>query len=309
MASSLYAGTLWSRVETFDADPTGSASGGETFLLLGSDSRSFVTTADDRMRYGGPDDTPGERADVLIALRVDDDGAARILTISRDLLVVAPGGGLERVSETLIDGPQGVADALCRSIGLGVDHLLVLRLDGLRRIVNAVGGIDLVLDAPVRDEGSGLRLGSGNVHLDGDQAIAFVGARQLEHQDERGRWVTDPTDSADRPGRAVELLRLIGAGLGLSAWSPIQTSRVMWAASGSISADDSVGLGEMNRLRGVVSDLGHVDAIRLPVTTNPGFVPVDQLGEGAGQALDDFEGSGGDGGGCGEPALPAARRG
>lgn len=300
--------TLWSRVETFEFEPPGSPAGGTTILLVGSDSRAFVTSADDRRRYGASDATPGERADVLIALRLDDDGSVRLLSITRDLLVVGPTGGLIRVSEAMLSGPQAVADALCGSLGLGIDHLVVIELDGLRRIVNAIGGIDLELDTAVRDRDSGLALDAGPVHLDGDDAIAFVASRHLEHRDEAGAWVTRKEDEADRPGRAVDILRLIGADLDLSPWSPIRSARVAWAASGSLITDDGFGLSELNRLRSISGMLTSVAATRLPVTIRGGAVPVDEVAAGAGARLSAFEGSSTPRRECADPSFPAAGR-
>jgi LCP family protein required for cell wall assembly len=307
LATVAYGVSLWSSIDSFAFTPTGSASGGTTYLLLGSDSREFATSDADRTRFGGADATPGQRADVSIALRIEEDGSARVLTISRDLLVSAPGGGLVRVSETFSSGPQAVAETLCRSIGLGVDHAMVLELDGLRRLVDAVGGIYLTLDGPVRDTESGLALSGGRVHLDGNDAIAFVGSRHLEHRTDDGKWVERRDEAADRPGRAVEMLRLLGDDLDLSVWSPLRSNRVLWAAASSVTMDDSVGVSEMNSVRHATSDLDGVTAVRLPVRTSGGAVAVDQLEEGAGERLADFEGAA-PRKTCSDPTFPAARR-
>jgi LCP family protein required for cell wall assembly len=297
---------LWSRVESFPLDATGSPPGGTTYLLIGSDNRDFVRTKADRDRYGGSDQTPGQRADVVIALRVRDDGRRRMLIVSRDLLVLGKDAGLIRLAETMLHGEQPLVDALCRSIGLGVDHVVVIDLGGLRNVVNALGGIDLTLDTPVRDADSGLDLAAGKLHIDGDQVLSYVGSRHLEHY-AAGRWRVE-ADSEERPERAAQVLRIVGGDVKDATTSdPFMVQRVLWAASGGMSFDDGLGVTDANALRTAFDDLGDVKSVELPVTTSGSAqLPIDQLDDGAGKVLADFDGKASKK--CSKPSFPAARR-
>lgn len=301
------ASAVWLRVDKFALFPTGSADGGTTYLLLGSDSREFVTTEEDRTRYGGPDATPGERADVIIAARVEENGATRLLLISRDLLV-SHGGRLVRLSETFLDGPQALVEGMCESLGLGIDHVVVLELDGLRDTVDAIGGLDMVMDTEVRDRGSGLQLAKGRVHLSGDNVLAYVGSRNFERRSASGVWRKSDSEGPDRPGRAAEVLRLVGNDADLSLWSPVQSARVLWAASGGIRMDQGMSVGDAMRMRGLAGGLSEASDLRLPVTTSGGRFPVDQLDVGAGATIAAFEGTGDPPDQCDDPKLPLARR-
>lgn len=308
-ALTLDAAVLWSRVDRFPLRRTGSAPGGTTYLLVGSDSREFVTSAEDRVRYGGADTNPGERADVLLLARVDADGGRRLLVVSRDTLVVADGGALIRIAETYgRGGPQGVVDALCTSLGIGVDHVGVSRLDGLRAVVNAIGGVDIELETPVRDPGTRLDLPAGAVHLDGDGVLRYVGARNLEHREANGKWRQRTSDATDRPGRVAEVLGLVASEADVSPWSPIRSQRILWAATTGLSADESMGVSEALAVRGALSGMGSMEFVALPVTTSGGDLSVDELAKGAGAAIDRFEAPSAPPTRCRAPKFPVAER-
>lgn len=303
------AALLWSRVERFPLRRTGSAPGGTTYLLIGSDSREFVETKDDRVRYGGSDTNPGQRADVLLLLRVSDDGSRRILVVSRDTLVVEKSGALIRIAETYgRGGPQGVVDALCDSLGLGVDHVGVSRLDSLRAVVNAIGGVELEFETPVRDLATKLDVPAGVVRLDGDAVLQYVGSRVLEHREADGRWRHRPSDTADRPGRVAEVLALVGSRAEVSPWSPIRSQRVLWAATTGLSADDAMGVSEALAMRRALGGLGGMEVEGLPVTGSGGHLNIDQVAEGAGAALDRFEAPSARPSRCTSPKFPVAAR-
>lgn len=300
---------LWTRVDRFPLRRTGSAPGGTTYLLLGSDSRGFVETEEDRVRFGSAAENPGERADVLLLVRVDRDGGRRLLSVSRDLLVVGEQDALIRIAETFgRHGPQGVVDALCVSVGIGVDHVAVTRLDGLRAVVDAVGGIDLRLETAIRDAGSGLHLPAGTSHLDGSTALQYVSSRRLEHEERDGRWRRRPTDAADRPGRVAEVLGIVGSEADVSPWSPIRSQRIVWAATTALSVDDDLGIGEALDLRSTLGGFGALEVGALPVTSSEGALTIDQAAPGAGRALDRFEAGTRAAGRCDAPKLPAAAR-
>ncbi len=307
----VYSTFLYERIGRVSYVASGSPPGGTTYLLLGSDSRAFVKTADDRRRYGaadGPTGTPGQRADVVIALRIPDHGPARLLKIPRDLLVVGSQGGLVRLTFGLMESPQAVADSLCRTLGLGADHLMVLRLEGLRAIVNAVGGIEVTSDEPARDHESGLLLHAGVNLLDGDGALAYVGSRRMEVQ-RNGQWAVDPARGADRAGRAADVLTQIGRHARPSPWHPLRSNDVLWAISGSVTADDSLGIGDLLDLAGASGALSGGQTTALPVDVTPQQeFDIDNLAAGAGRVLRDFEGSSHPAKQCAEPALAAARR-
>ena len=54
---------------------------------------------------------------------------------------------------------------------------MLVDFGGFKRIVDAIGGVEVCLTEPVDDKDSGLKLSAGKHVVDGNQALAFVRAR------------------------------------------------------------------------------------------------------------------------------------
>jgi LCP family protein required for cell wall assembly len=252
-----------------------------------------VQTEADRIRYGDAKETPGSRADVILALRVRDDGSISLLRLPRDLIVMDENASPARLTTSLLEGRQEVAATLCRSLGLGVDHYLEIRFPGVRSIVNSIGGIDVTVEHPTRDLMSGLRLKAGSNHLDGDGALAYIGSREAEVKID-GRWRPDTDSPGSRSSKATEVLADIGSSLDLSVWHPIRSQRRIWTVAGAIVADSDLGPSDALALRGALGELVSGRALDLPVDATPaevpGDVPYDKLRFGAADVLKKFDG-------------------
>jgi LCP family protein required for cell wall assembly len=239
---------------------------GETWLVLGSDSRAVVDSADDRARFGDTSLVPGARADVALLIRLGPRGGS-VISVPRDL-ILRSAVGARRVTSLWAIGPQVLVDALCASLGVSVAHLVVLEFDGFRRVVDAVGGIDVDLATPIRDPHAGLLLPmGGRVRLDGQDALAWVRARRAEVLVE-GRWVPEPDGATRRADRARLVVGAIAARL--SPAHPIRGTRAALAAAPALAADRATHLLEIaelaRRLRG-----GH-RSVTLPVEVTAGDV-------------------------------------
>ncbi len=143
------AGVVWFRVDRRHVDLVGSTHG-VTYLLVGSDSRAFVSSATDRAHFGAPTGAGGEHADIVLLIRKVGDRVS-MLDIPRDLVLLAPGDVPTRYALTFSGGLQSLADVTCHSLGVPVDHVAVVHFDGLRRSIDAVGGVDMTFGEPLRD--------------------------------------------------------------------------------------------------------------------------------------------------------------
>lgn len=278
------------RLERLDVDLAGSSAGGTTYLIVGDDSRQHLPP--------GPTDAfgylPGDRADLLLALRVPDDGSTpTVMSIPRDLLVLNHDFALQRLTLTWMDGPQATVDALCSSLGLGIDHLIRVRFDGFTSIVDDVGGVDVTLDAPIRDTLLGFDLPAGTLHLDGALALLYVRARHLERFD-GNTWVTVPNQRGEQ-GRTV--LEQVMRNLDLSAWNPIRTERVVWRLAGAVAVERGTNILGLRSLRSALSRMGEADELKLPTGDASGEddpIPFVNLGRDASATLQRM-GAGGQG--------------
>jgi LCP family protein required for cell wall assembly len=298
---------LWSRPRRLDVSLPGSAPGGTTVLLVGTDSRADDNGAEDDRRYGSEQDNPGERADVVLAMRTGDDGSVRLLEVPRDLLVVGEKGAPVRLTTTLLDGPSGLTDSLCRSLGLGVDHVAEVRFPGLRSVVDAVGGVEVTTGRPLRDTYTKFQLPAGRNVLDGDDALAYVAARNVEVQLPDGTWVPDAASRGNRSSKGAEVLRDLARQTSLSPARPLAAQRLAVAVAGAVAVDREVSPTEVPSLLRSFRKLSSAPTMRLPVTESGTVVPIARLQEGAGKVLAEFEG-GTEPGPC-RARLPEARRG
>ncbi|HET7488537.1 MAG TPA: LCP family protein [Acidimicrobiales bacterium] len=291
-------GALYGRVGRFEyAAPPGSP--GTTYLIVGSDARAGAPH-DQQATFGTTAMMPGARADVVLVVHVPAGGRPSVLAVPRDLVVFADGSVPRRLTVTLLGGPQATADALCRSLGIAVDHIVVLGFGGFERLVDSAGGVTVDVPRPVRDRYTGLRIDTpGPHHLDGRTALAYVRSRHAEENAGDG-WAPVAEGAAGRPGQALTVLRAVAGSL--RPTDPVRSQRVAWAAAGAVSVDASMGPRGLARLGLALRSVGPADTTVLPAATTDTPIPMASLDTGAGRALRALAG-----GGCSPMLLDAPR--
>lgn len=170
-----------------------------TFLLIGSDSREGVEDWENVGNFSG------QRADVIILLKViPDDERVMLLSLPRDLKI-SFGGNTMRINATYGDGAQDILAAVSEFSQVPINHYLEVDFVGFAGIVDAIGGIEMTFPYPARDRKSGFEVGAGPQTLDGRQAVAF--ARSRSYQEFRnGSWVFVDTNDINRTARQRDLL-------------------------------------------------------------------------------------------------------
>jgi LCP family protein required for cell wall assembly len=133
-------------------------------LALGSDARPGVCM-------------PVERclADSIHLITVNRrEGAATILGFPRDSYVDIPGFGQGRINEALFQGgPQLVVRTVEELTGIPIDYYLLTSFQGLPRMVNDIGGLEVDVPYPMSDESSGAVFDAGPQMMDGREVLAF----------------------------------------------------------------------------------------------------------------------------------------
>lgn len=299
-----YVGLLWSRVGYVDVDLPGSRSGGTTYLIVGTDSRAGLQTADERRQFGS---VKGERADILLLVRVPDDGGTPVVSsIPRDLLVLEPGQrtGLRRLTLTWLDGPQATVDALCSSLGLGVDHLVLVDLEGFTEVIDAIGGVRLTFPDFMRDRVTGLEiLYPGSYTFDGATALQYVRSRHLERlaTGSIDTWIRLPNQRGEQ---AREVLAAVARSTDLSIFDPVGFHNLAWAATDVVRVEDGAGLFDLRNAAGALTSIDVATDVAFPAVTTDAPIPFAELIPGASLPLHRL----GSGGPC-EASLPQARPG
>ena len=175
----------------------------ENYLLVGSDSVEGVG-ADEEIMVGRDDQVGNTLADTIMVLRIRPDGSAAVVSIPRDLLVQV--AGTVRTAKVnsafnLDPTPAGRASRLIDTVeehlGIELQHFVEVDLDGFRRLVDAIGGVEVCFESAIRDRntddsgnplagGTGFAASPGPQVLDGERALQYVRSRRLYVQADDG---------------------------------------------------------------------------------------------------------------------------
>lgn len=123
-----------------------------------------------------------QRTDTIVVLRIDPAaGEVRMLSVPRDLEVSIPGRERPDRVNTAFEsgGPTALIDVLRSELGIEVDHYVQVDFAGAVSVMDALGGIRVAVDRPIRDEPTGLDLAAGCQTLDGGAALALGRARHV----------------------------------------------------------------------------------------------------------------------------------
>jgi LCP family protein required for cell wall assembly len=185
-----------------------SGDGYDVALIVGSDSRQNL---DDTDGFGEFD---GQRADVVMVLirNREAGGKAAIMSIPRDLYVDRVcGEGSHRVNEALEgcenqNGPSVLVQTVEELIDVPIDHFAMVDLAGFQDAVDAVGGYEICVENPVRDERADLSLSAGCTLADGEQTLAWLRSRHTQEMVD-GNWRTmDGVSDLQRNARQREFM-------------------------------------------------------------------------------------------------------
>lgn len=168
--------------------------------LVGSDGRLTVLILGSDVREG----IIGERTDAIIAASIDPDtGKVAMVSLPRDTVNVpiAPGKAYPgRINSLLWEyqrssGKKKTAlkktkSALAYAFGTEIDYYALVEFDGLVRLINSIGGVDVTLKQSLIDPSmhigkKGLKLKAGKRHLDGKKALAFSRSRHTSSDYDR----------------------------------------------------------------------------------------------------------------------------
>ena len=253
---------------TLDESARPPATGALTFLLVGTDSRSETTPVG--VLANG---TNSESDVVMVAQVAPDRRSATIVSIPRDTWVDIPDRRANRIATAYsAGGPSLLIRTVEGLTDLRIDHFAVIDFAGFRSMVDAVGGIDVDVPAPVGAFGRGVN------HMNGAQALAYV---------------RDPSGylRGDRARRQQTALRgmLTKAASSGTLTDPVQLYDFLDAASRSVGVDDTLSNGGMRALGLKLSELGPggVIFVRAPVAEvgQQGGVPAVHLDRDRAQAL------------------------
>ncbi|MFV0129589.1 LCP family protein [Streptomyces sp. HMX112] len=258
-------------------DVAGAGSGGFkkdqaiNILVIGTDKR----TGDGNEGYGDKN-SPGH-ADTTILFHVSKDRTnATAMSIPRDLMTdipdcetrtpegtkVIPGQRNVRFNTSL---GQSERDPGCtmRTVkemtGLTVDHFMMADFNAVKTLTSAIGGVEVCVAKDVNDPDSHLKLTKGTHVLEGEQALAFVRTRHsFGNESDLDRIQTQQQflSSMIRKMKSSDTLT-----------SPTKLLDLAEAATKALTVDS--GIGSINRLKELGTELAKVDPKNITFTTLP----------------------------------------
>ena len=163
--------------------PIPGTSGGFTFSTGFSQEKIILVMGIDT-NYQNTDkehDQQGTRSDTMMLVRLRPrENTLSLLSIPRDSRVYM--GGTQRIdkinSAHAEGGPTMALQTVEQTLGVPIDHYVVVNFAGVRDLVDAIGGVDLYVEKPMHYVDNTAKLfihfQPGQQHLDGKQAEAFL---------------------------------------------------------------------------------------------------------------------------------------
>jgi LCP family protein required for cell wall assembly len=159
---------------------------GTNWLLVGSDSRQNLT-AEQQQELGTGGDLGDGRTDTILLVHVPalwSDTPTTIVSIPRDSYVPIPGHGKDKINAAFaIGGAPLLAQTVERATGLHLDHFAEIGFGGFAALVDALGGVNVCLAAPIDDPLAGIDLPAGCQELSGRNALGYVRTRDTPRAD------------------------------------------------------------------------------------------------------------------------------
>lgn len=150
-------------------------------LVVGSDSREGLTREEQRELSTGGNEIGGDRTDTIFVMTVQGSDVA-LLAFPRDLWVRRCDGSTGRINGAQsIGGPSCLVTTVRQLSGIDVQHHVTVTFGGFRDVVDAVGGVEMCLEAPISDRDAGIDLPAGCQVLDGPDALGFVRVRKIDN--------------------------------------------------------------------------------------------------------------------------------
>ncbi|GAA1782430.1 LCP family protein [Actinomadura chokoriensis] len=234
-------------------------------LLIGSDTREG-----DNARYAA-DGIAGARSDTTILLHLSPNRDQAVgISFPRDSMVKIPECDKEKGAPVrarfgmlntafAFAGPTCTWKTLESLTGIHIDHFVQVDFAGFKRMVDALGGVEICVDKPVNDPRAELYLKAGKQTVKGEQALGYVRARyslgngsDLERIERQQKFMASVVDKAT-------------SGSVLS--DPAKTYKFLKAATKSMTTDDDLDLAAMRKLADGLKGMsaGQVRFVTVPV--------------------------------------------
>ena len=226
---------------------------GAAFLLVGTDTRDGLT--EQEKKELGTGSAAGTRTDTIIIFFVPLKGNPVLISLPRDSYLPIPGPGKNKINAAYsMGGPSLLVQTVEENTGLDLDGYIEIGFAGFADIIDAVGGVAVCPEKPMKDPLANLDIPAGCQTLDGPTALGYVRTRKYDAQGDIAR-----------AGRQREVISKVAdqAASPASVINPVRWWNLNMAVSGAVQRGDNTSLADVfPAVKGV---LGFGNALSLTV--------------------------------------------
>jgi LCP family protein required for cell wall assembly len=144
----------------------GDLSGSKNLLFLGIDEEE------------GIGDFKG-RTDTIIVFHIGSWGEKdSLISIPRDTRVYLEGHGWNKINAAYVyGGEEMLKQEIYELTDIVIDKTMLLNFEGFKKIIDILGGVEIVIDEPLHDHLSGADFDPGTYVMNGEQALSFARCR------------------------------------------------------------------------------------------------------------------------------------
>ncbi len=247
-------------VETFPpAEPAA-----RNFLITGADNNACIDPDSPYAGAFGDRESFGARSDTIMLWRVNPaTSQVAVLSFPRDLWVTIAGRSSEQRINVAYerDNPQRLIDTIYQNFLIEVDHYIQVDFCAFKILVDAVGGVSVPFDFPVRDPNTGLNVPeAGCFNFNGDHALAYVRSRKLQYLTESGEWKQDGTSDLGRISRQQDFIRrTVDSLLAAGAFNPSVIRALIRTSDDYVVVDNNLSINKQLEFAGVLREVDPAD--------------------------------------------------
>ncbi|MCW2756785.1 MAG: LytR family transcriptional regulator [Nocardioidaceae bacterium] len=233
-------------------------------LVMGSDTRK----GQGKQIQGS---TPGlSDTTILLHLSADRQSAYGV-SIPRDTMVERPscrkkdGKGIDPGGTTQFNAAFAIGGAACTQktvesiTGVYIDHYVVVDFNGFRKMVDALGGVQVCVPEEVNDTDGKIHLAAGTYNVTGEQALDYVRVRHgISANGDIGRIKRQQTFIAAMIKKGVSAGTLA---------NPVKLVKFLDAATSSLTTDP--GFAHLKQLASLGSSLQNIGLSNVKFITAP----------------------------------------
>lgn len=159
---------------------------GTNWLMVGSDSREGLTPEQEaQLATGDQGDAGGQRSDTMMLLHIPSGSEKpTLVSLPRDTYVSIPGHGKNKLNAAFaFGGAPLLVQTVEQATNVHIDHFAQIGFAGFAGVVDAIGGVDMCVDKPMKDPKAGIDLQPGCQNLNGANALGYVRTRATARAD------------------------------------------------------------------------------------------------------------------------------